>query len=461
MINVLTSAPAFFFGFATLGPFGLLLTSALSGIVLKASNESAAAASSSAKGNRLWSTQGLMMFVSLNVLLSAFSGIGSELMINRSELGFVLAEELITEQEEKLRKLKDDPDVLDVEQVCADLNDLINGLPENAPKRRSAYGRALGSYGNPQDYSQTPDAQTPKCTLADRKRQAARVQYAPLEEKLALQANFESDIDFLEEVFPGIYNINFKTDGSVKSESEEFRLAFQSFYGSLLSGSLLSTGQMGFSVFITLLSVVTSAGACLLMMAHIYRKDTALSHNPQVKDAMERHLVYLEKVLLRGAHSEVNDEDFLSPAPITAEKLAHSESSDSGTQSQAPAETVQIRSTTACGPVNLQTPEAQRAIATHRNYIERNVSSNAEKVIPLPTAIGSPSSQPAHRSVPIKKAVSPTKPTKKTPSTLPNQASSPNASTQKSTEVTDLKAQAPKHTEKKPQGKYRHPRKGM
>ena len=50
-INVLTSTPAIFFGFANLGVLGPVLTIAVSAGILKVSNESTSAAAASAKGN--------------------------------------------------------------------------------------------------------------------------------------------------------------------------------------------------------------------------------------------------------------------------------------------------------------------------------------------------------------------------------------------------------------------------
>lgn len=377
-INVLTSVPAFFFGFATLGSFGLVLTSALSGIVLKASNESAAAASSSAKGNRLWSTQGLIMFVSLNVLLSVFSGIGSELMINRSELRFILAEEMIDEQKEKLRN---DPEVLAAQQECKVLEDLIARLPVNSPQRRAAYYQARGSFGSSaEDYISESDASVPKCFLAERKQQEFETRYAHLEEKLSQQDD-QSDLEFLEETFPDVYETNFKSDGSVKSEAEEFRLAAKSFYSQLLSIDFSNASQFGFSLFIALLSVITSSGACLLLLAHICRKDTGLSYNLRVKDAMERHLVYLEKVLIRGPQLELEDDTLLSPLPIVAEEF-QSPLDDENSKSRSSDETKDKFNS-----ADLKTPQAKSAIATHLTYLERSLSSNpTDNVLPFPPA---------------------------------------------------------------------------
>lgn len=398
-INVMTSVPAFFFGFASLGGFGLLLTTALSAGVFKISNESAAAASGSTKGNRLWSNQGLMMFIGLNVLLSIISGIGSELMINRSELRFALASELIAEQEDEVWKIQNDPDVTTSVEECKVLEEMIASLPENSPERRSPYTQAYGQYGTFKDYSDTPDSQKPKCILADEKQQEAEERAAPISDRLEQGSAIENKIDFLKQEFPDIYAINFNSDGSVTSGSKEFRLAFQSFYGRLLSGNFSDMGRMGFSLFILLLSLLTSAGACLMMIAHVCREDTKLSHSPVVREAIEKHLVYLEKEMFKEADAlSLEDEAFLSPLPLEIDKTINkTESTEDGAQSSMissqsePSDETDTR--------YLHTPEAQRAVSSHIAYIKRFINYNNTIPFPISAHVSAGSQPPTKLSL--------------------------------------------------------------
>ncbi|NEQ51748.1 MAG: hypothetical protein F6K11_16675 [Leptolyngbya sp. SIO3F4] len=301
-INVLTTAPALYFGFLNLGPFGLVLTSVMSTGILKLSNESASAASASTKGNRFWSSQGLMLFVSINILLSIISGIGSEIMVNRSGLRQDLAAELLDEKEQ----IRPNLDLYQAEIAeCNILKREISSLPENDPKRRSAYSQAYGRW-EPDAGAQLlsiPDEELKVCSLVAKKMIEARAAVTPQIEILQERNGFGNDVQFLENNFPTTYETYFSIEGEIISGAEEFRLAFEAFFGKLMSGEYSNLGKMGFSLFVFSISVVTSSGACFMMVAHSFRADTKLSHDPYVRSAIAEHLAYLERSILSDSSS--------------------------------------------------------------------------------------------------------------------------------------------------------------
>ena len=288
-INVLTSVPALYFGFSGIA-FGPVLTLAVAIGLLKASNESASAASASAKGNRIWSSQGLIMFVGINVLLSAISGIGSEIMVNRQGLRRRLAAELL-EKNMEVKPLNMDLYQAQVDD-CEVLKSRYGQFEENDPRRSAPYYDAHGSY---------PDGSLKPCDFVNQKTLEAQEKVEAAESLKAERSQFGNDIKFLKAQFPDSYEAYFSEKGSILSGAEEFRLGLESFSVNLLSGDYSNMGNMGFSLFMFSLSVVTSVGACLMMVTHVYRKDTALSHNPYVRTAITEHLAYLRRAALGEA----------------------------------------------------------------------------------------------------------------------------------------------------------------
>ncbi len=309
LINVLTAIPAFYFGFMTLGSFGLVLTVTLSGLALKFSNDNAAAAAAATKGNRLWSSQGLVTFISINILLTLLSGTGSELLTNRAGLSKQLSKSLT---EEQLNQSKpQEPDMsryTHAAQACRELEQQLDNLPSNSAKRDELVIRAKGSFSSwERDWTKVERSQIPPCWFKDmRDSDPTWIDYQKNLKTWQKLPDFRhqlgNDNQFLQQQFPQVYSKHFTKDGNVLSGTEEFTVAFQSFWGRLFSPNLEGMGQLGFSLFMFLLSVITSAGACIALVAHTYREDTQLSFNPEVEEAVLAHLAYLE----RAVHHKTN-----------------------------------------------------------------------------------------------------------------------------------------------------------
>ncbi len=291
-INVLTAVPAFHFGFSSLGPAGFILTIALSGISLKWSNEKAAAAAAAAsKGNRLWSNQSLLFFVAINAILTVISGIGSELLTNQAGLSSQLAKE-------KLEQLKPDLSLyISAEERCKEINDQLRTILANDPKRNSLEVEARGRWDDRisnKDWSKTPTEQIPVCVLKDRRNLDQK--FLDFERSEQKRRKVGNDVEFLKNEQPQLFESHFTLDGKVRDGAKAFELAFEGFFGRLLVADFKNLGQMGFPLLMFSLSVVTSMGACVMLIAHARREDTQQSYNEQVHTAVLAHLSYLEYI---------------------------------------------------------------------------------------------------------------------------------------------------------------------
>ena len=244
-----------------------------------------------------------MMFISLNILLSAISGIGSELMVNRNGLRHQLAAEQLD------KKLDAAPNLILYEDQIAECNRLKEDIqrPEGDPLRRAAYTEAYGSFSPepPENLLSIPDSELKVCHLVHKKSIEVKTETERLNAQQRRRSQLGNDIAFLKAQFPDTYEVYFTEEGDIISGAEEFRLAFDSFFGKLITRDYSDVGQLGFAFFMFSLSVVTSAGACLLIIGHVLRQDTARSHRPaaKAKAAITAHHSYIKRAIFNGRTS--------------------------------------------------------------------------------------------------------------------------------------------------------------
>jgi hypothetical protein len=307
-INALTALPVIYYGFQALGLVGgSLITGFLGWLIWQFSNYTARTAASNTQGNRSWSNSGLLMFLTINILLTLLSAVGAELITNRNQLKENLADQVISE---KTQNLQPDSSIYQSEEEeCQRLQSLLDEQPREHPKWNTWKIEADGSYENRNrnwqeelENGAISESQIPVCPLAAIKREQAEKEAAEeratWQEKLNQRANYGSDVVFLEENSPALYEQDFTEEGEIRSGIKALSLAYDSFFGRLLEGDLDNLGEIGFSGFIFLLSIVTSTGACILLIAFTNSKETQLSHNPQVREAILKHLEYLETQVL-------------------------------------------------------------------------------------------------------------------------------------------------------------------
>lgn len=106
---------------------------------------------------------------------------------------------------------------------------------------------------------------------------------------MAQRQQLGDDVLFLQTQLPATFARHFDEDYELKSGTETVRLAVVSLYNKVLS---LDLASLGFPLFFFLLSVVTSAIACWLTLAHAQREDVQISRDEVVNEAIQAQLDY-------------------------------------------------------------------------------------------------------------------------------------------------------------------------
>ncbi len=104
LLNFFTNSPLFYYAFEGIGSGpAFILMLAVDLIILKLTNFCGTAAAGGKKGIRCWSLTAVIAFMTMGILQSVVSGMGVELINNRSTLATLRAEEIINKQKNKLQ----------------------------------------------------------------------------------------------------------------------------------------------------------------------------------------------------------------------------------------------------------------------------------------------------------------------------------------------------------------------
>lgn len=301
IVNGFGNFPILLYAFESMGAWSLLLAMLVNVSILKFTNESAKAASRGKRGTKSWSNWAIASMLSLNLLQSIVAGVGTELLLNQLGLSQRKAEELIelkTAQVEQLRENKD-PKYEDALNQCQAGEQELNQLERSNPRWDSLYTRLYGTWAEQeQDWTQIAFEQVPVCRQVDRLRTEAYKHYETANEKwqarLLLRHELGSDLAFLKQEIPVMYDDHFQEDGELKSGIDAARLAILTFLEKFSSGDLAG---LGFSLFFLLLSLFMSGYACFLSIAHRGRKDTQISLNDAVRQQRDHRLEELRQQL--------------------------------------------------------------------------------------------------------------------------------------------------------------------
>lgn len=306
--NIIFFAPVLGFIFRGLGPAGLGVAGASSLVLLVISNLSGELAARRSKGENFASDIGLLGLLSINLILSSLTGVGTELIVNLAGLQENFAEENIDQIEDNLMiQAREQQSVLlseaqEQERICGDLNVQIQELTEtnpDSPERDRLILEATGSYADrDRDWmavylEKQSISGIPSCKAKDILREEANNR---ISEVAAIFENRDQAGDaqnFLLQEFPEVYAANFTEEGDFLQGSDAVQMAWNSFFGVILSGEFINMGRIGFSLLMFILSVLTSLLSCLAVMAHGNRRDVQLSHSEKIKAAILSHLEWL------------------------------------------------------------------------------------------------------------------------------------------------------------------------
>ena len=288
--------PLLLYSFKDMGIVGFMFAAALALALTKFSNGMGKAVATRKPGNLTWSTCGGIALVVMNIIMSTTSLIAPELSLNKPHLAELKAQELVDQKEQKVKQIKP---ILraanEAEAECKRMQTELKVFPEGSVQRNDLYIQAYGTYSEKnQDWRQALQQgkqRVPFCPLfeilkADALKTSQATQEAWEKQKTQIVQS-ASYLVGIKQTMPELYQQHFDANGQLISGIEATRLALESTTLKLMTGQW---NALGFSLFFFLVSVVTSAGACSLAIAHSFREDTQLSFDESLQIAMNDFL---------------------------------------------------------------------------------------------------------------------------------------------------------------------------
>lgn len=329
--NAFTTLPFLIFMFDSMGiltwPIAVLANIGL----IKLGNALATGAASNQPISIRFARIGSSGFIAINLILTITSGVGSELLLNQSGLSRKLGEQLVQESifeplEKEISDIQNNETLEKTRNRCDTLERKLERLPRNDPKRDELYLAAHGPYadrfnlGGYSYYENKDIEQWPACPKAN-KLEAIRdndlkVPKEKYQQKIKEVKNYGSDLAYLKAVRPKIYDSRFNEKGEIKSGTEATRVAIVLFTKKLFS---LQWADLGQSLFVMSISVITSTVAIWITISYSKREDVQLSKSTAVINARDvfinetissldnnqADMQEMDKKLLRGFFSEL------------------------------------------------------------------------------------------------------------------------------------------------------------
>lgn len=288
--------PLLLYSFKDMGPVGLLFAFTLAIAQTKFTNSMGKAVATRKPGNRVWSTLATVSMLGMNTIMSGTSLVAPELSLNQTHLAELKAIELVDEQEQKVNRIQPDLRAAnEAEAECKRLQKKLEIYPEASVQRVDLFLQAYGDYDDQKrDWRQVLQAgkeRVPFCHLFPLlKEDALKVSQtakSDWENKKAQIVQSASYVAGIKQVMPALYEQHFDANGQLISGTEATRLAIQSTTSKLMTGNW---NGLGFSLFFFATSVITSAGACTLAIAHSFREDIQMSFDESLQIKLDEFL---------------------------------------------------------------------------------------------------------------------------------------------------------------------------
>ncbi|MFZ1029227.1 MAG: hypothetical protein WAN66_23740 [Limnoraphis robusta] len=297
IFNAITNQPLLFFAFKDFGTFAAILVSLiLNLLIIKFTNDNGTAVAGRKYSHRAWSKAGAWAMITMSILQSVAAGVGMEAMNNRPELARLKATESIQRQTQTLEDMPVTTIAYErARQEYQELSQEFQGMSRSHGNWDNTYVRLYGPWGDrDRDWSGVPTENLPLEQRVLRLQQEAGAAKEQAQrdwgEKLAKRQQLGDDVLFLQAEMPQLFALHFESNYELRSGTETVRLAALNLYNKVMQGDLAG---LGFPLFFTLLSVITSGAACWLTLAHAQREDVAMSRDEAVGEAINAHLEYL------------------------------------------------------------------------------------------------------------------------------------------------------------------------
>lgn len=324
--------PLFTFGLSPLGAISLPAAGILSYLILWASNVSGE--KSTDRHDPVQSkaaTLSVVAFLLLSLTKTAFSGVGVDLVLGtrgiQSEYAGVLAAEALSKSKKDFKNdiEPDSPELIDAQNNCTKAEDDLDDATKNRAnqggentfqsKYRLAYGtlkeqkqriglspaeviKKFGSIGQVPGY----------CAQRDLRRfqHTTKVNEARSELEIKSKAiNTMNSLDYLRKHEASIYSENFRDSGEEiewVNGTTAVAQATEQFWAKLLAGQF---GQIGFSLFFLVVSLILSISATLMLYQVSISSELKASFDDDVLDKLNDRLQRYTKTM----EEQINDSE--------------------------------------------------------------------------------------------------------------------------------------------------------
>lgn len=296
LINAASSFPLLLLTLIDFGIFGWVLAIAIELGLIKFSNWTGVVAIAYEAQHKNWNGIGLAGVILINIVQSFVGGVGTLILLDRPSLSDRLSEQLIQErvvvpQEKRIEALQIEPQQLtEAKNQCQRLEARLAQTPPNSPERGSLFSLAYGSWQDhnlplPQrSYYTSPVAQWTWCPKSSRLTEIHAESLATAEEELEelkTEIARKGNLSYLHSI-PDVYTQNFDDNDEIKSSMRAMAIALDLFFSRLKNGEW---AMLGLSLYVFILSVVTSGIAIGLIATHARREDVQMSWSEAAAEA--------------------------------------------------------------------------------------------------------------------------------------------------------------------------------
>ena len=289
----------FLFASGIASPLGWISAAALTGILLKFDQELfTLVARGRRKGRHIAYTAALIGLLPFSLLKTIGTGVGVEVMQNQPALAQRHATALVTEslQQERqqiTRIAQVDPTYATVKEQCRTGQAQLARLSHADPRWQSLQVELYGEWSQRlRDWRRTAQATPPPVCVQQRLIEAdqrsrtdvARQRLAGIERQRIATGN---DLLFLRQHFPERYGMAFLPNGEFRSSVALVAEGMGSTYVKLCQGQW---SQLGLSIYMLLISLLSSLTACMMVLLHPHRPGVAQSWDEDLRRERDRWL---------------------------------------------------------------------------------------------------------------------------------------------------------------------------
>lgn len=315
-INGISNLPLLIFVFQGINPIiSASIALIFTGGLLSISNVFGASVAKYKPGNRAWSLLGgFVSLVGINIIQTGATGVGIEILNNRSELNSLyasqLAQDYLTAKENNINKISqsENPNYAIIKERCDLGVERLTSLSSNNPTRDTLYVSLYGTFAQKDlNWNNLPFEKLPICRQVTRlesdKNQAIQTAIAEYQTLSNQRIAIGSDLKFLETQLPNIFREKFDPQGNIKSSTTLVGLATTQVYQKLLNENW---SELGLSGLMFAVSAITSFAACVMALTHALSKEVQLSYNQDLQLEIDEYFQELRNALIEAHNNDIN-----------------------------------------------------------------------------------------------------------------------------------------------------------